>query len=157
MSDSVQAWAELRLVHALVTSAVARALEAEGVGPAEAFALYRLASGPAGGMRMGELADRLAMVQSAITRVIDRLEERGWVVREQPRDNRRTVYASLTPLGQSVFERIRPLLEATVNEHLAAPLAADQLAEFRGMLGRILERGGAIDRTADGRLPRSAG
>ncbi|HVA84890.1 MAG TPA: MarR family transcriptional regulator [Candidatus Saccharimonadales bacterium] len=150
-NEVLLAWNELRLVVALASGAINRALDAEGVGLAEASVLLRLAATQSGQLRMGELAGRLAMVQSGITRVIGRLEERGWVERVQPRDNRRTIYATLTVDGRAALERIRPVYERAVDEQFGRALSPEEAGELRGLLRQVLNRlgwsRGAVERS----------
>lgn len=68
---------------------------------------------------MTELAAGEGVTQPAITRVVNRLEERGWVAREgDPRDGR-AVMVRLTPAGRTVFERLRGEYRALVHEEMA--------------------------------------
>lgn len=139
-------WINLRHVHELVSTALSHGLEAQtGVGLSEAYVLFRLANAPSGCLRMGDLAGRLDMAQSGVTRLIDRLEERDWVVREQPRDNRRTTYARLTPAGRSAFERVKPVYARLIHDKLAASLPAADLADLRRLLRQVLEGLGACE------------
>ena len=49
------------------------------------------------------LASRLVSRAPDITRLLDKLEERGLVVRERPADNRRMVLIGLTPAGGALL------------------------------------------------------
>lgn len=95
--------------------------------------------------RMRDLADQLFVAQSGVTRVVDRLVAQGWVVREQPPDDRRTIYARLTESGRSVVAQAVPVYARTLTEKLAGGLSPEELSEFRRVLRRILERLGAWD------------
>src|SRR4051794_30933198 len=56
------------------------------------------------------LADRLVSRAPDITRLVDKLEARGLVVRERPADNRRVVRVGVTPAGLRLLKEIaRPL------------------------------------------------
>lgn len=69
--------------------------------------------------RITELAAGEGVTQPAITRVVNRLEERGWVSRESdPRDGR-VVMVRLTAPGRTVFERLRGEYRALVHEEMA--------------------------------------
>src|SRR5436190_18001308 len=58
------------------------------------------------------LASRLVSRAPDITRMLDKLEERGWIVRERPIDNRRVVLVGLTPGGLALLKRLdRPVRE----------------------------------------------
>jgi DNA-binding MarR family transcriptional regulator len=65
--------------------------------------LYR--SGDAD-VAMSELSRRLMVTGGNVTGLTDRLERRGWVVRERAAHDRRTQYVRLTPEGRARFEAI---------------------------------------------------
>src|SRR5437868_14435622 len=52
------------------------------------------------------LADRLVSRAPDITRMLDKLEERGLVVRERPPENRRVVRVGITPAGVALLHEI---------------------------------------------------
>ena len=59
-----------------------------------------------------DLANRLVSRAPDITRMLDKLEQRGWIVRDRPAENRRTVRVTITKLGLEHLERIAmPLRE----------------------------------------------
>ncbi len=69
--------------------------------------------------RITELAAGEGVTQPAITRVVNRLQERGWVARtSDPRDGR-AVMVSATPEGSAVFQRLRGESRALVHEEMA--------------------------------------
>jgi DNA-binding MarR family transcriptional regulator len=72
--------------------------------------------------QMLELADLLGVTRGGLTRIVDRLVERGWIERDRPASNRRTVNAVLTPAGQQAIEHARAVyldaLEQTLGAHL---------------------------------------
>lgn len=61
--------------------------------------LMFLAHAPDRRLRMSEISESVLISQSGITRLVDRLERRGWLGRETCTDDRRGQYAVLTDLG----------------------------------------------------------
>ena len=59
-------------------------------------------------LRMGELADRLLLSRSGITRLADRLERQGLIARERCTDDGRGYFAHLTEAGRELVEAARP-------------------------------------------------
>ncbi|HZZ71129.1 MAG TPA: MarR family transcriptional regulator [Pirellulales bacterium] len=56
------------------------------------------------------LARRLVSRAPDVTRMVDKLEERGWLVRERPAENRRTVFLGITPAGLDLLASLdRPV------------------------------------------------
>lgn len=140
------AWIDLARVYGSVRIALDRALETEtGIGLSESEVLFRLVFAPSGRLRMTDLADRLCMAQSGITRLVDRLVRRGWVVREPRPDNRRTVDARLTDSGRVAFEQVRPVYMRCIRDRFGRDLDAAQTAELRATLRRILGGLGAAE------------
>ena len=66
--------------------------------------LYELVRVPGNRMRMAELADKLLFTRSGVTRLVDRLERDGLVVRSDCDHDGRGVYAKLTEHGFDTFE-----------------------------------------------------
>jgi DNA-binding MarR family transcriptional regulator len=144
--EAIRAWLNLSQASAALRAGLGRTLEAEaGVGLSEIEVLRRLAYAPAERLRMRDLADQLFVAQSGVTRIIDRLVSQGWVVREQPPDDRRTVYARLTDEGRAIVERAVPVYARTVSEQLGDALSPADLADLRRVLRRVLENLGAWD------------
>ena len=71
-----------------------------------------LGDAPAGKLRMGELADRLLLSRSGITRLVDRLARQGLIERERCEDDGRGYYARLTPLGRETLAAIAATTDA---------------------------------------------
>lgn len=70
------------------------------------------------------LAARLVSRAPDITRMLDKLEERGWIARERPADNRRLVLVRITQSGLALLKRLdRPVRECHDRQlgHLALP------------------------------------
>jgi DNA-binding MarR family transcriptional regulator len=63
------------------------------------------ALGLQGEMRMGELAERVVVGASRITRNAKKLEERGLVARQRSTRSEREVLISLTPEGEALFQQ----------------------------------------------------
>ena len=70
--------------------------------------LLYLADTGDGRLRMGELAERLLLSRSGLTRLVDRLEHRGLVARERCEEDARGLFARITTEGRELFEAARP-------------------------------------------------
>ena len=58
--------------------------------------------GESGGLRIGELADRVGVDDTTATRMVDRLEELGLVGRRHAAEDRRATVVTLTPDGAEI-------------------------------------------------------
>lgn len=65
-----------------------------------------------------EIARDLGHDKGATTRLVDTLEERGWVTRARGEDDRRLVRIALTPAGEAIAARVRDVVIALWNDWL---------------------------------------
>ncbi len=82
-----------------------------------------------------EIASRMVEQCPGVTRILDRLVEKGLVHRERGEDDRRQVHCSLTPEGLSALEAAREAIQAAHREILGHFTPAELLA-----LVALLER-----------------
>lgn len=113
-------------------------LACHGLATAEFDVCIRLARSPEGLLRMTDLAAQTTLTSSGITRVVDRLVERGLVTRRSCATDRRTTYAVITDAGRQLLAEVLPgqieIIEAWVVEPLRA---AGRLAEFEAVLRTV--------------------
>ena len=118
-TEIVDVWHELLDRYARSMSALERALEHEhGLGVSEYEVLERLASSERSDLRMQELAEAVHLSQSALSRVVGRLEAEDLVVRKMCAQDRRGIYTCLTDAGRTRFEAARPTHRAVLAETL---------------------------------------
>ena len=123
--ELVDTWRDLLDRHARVTCALERRLQDEhGLGVSEFEVLDRLASVEGEGTRMQELADAVHLSQSALSRVVGRLEDDGLVVRAMCKHDRRGIFACLTDAGRDRAESARPTHREVLAETLGDPVPA---------------------------------
>jgi DNA-binding MarR family transcriptional regulator len=105
--------------------------------------------------RITELAAREGVTQPCITRLVDRLEERGWVRREPDRTDARVVLVTLTDRGRETLDRLRSEYRALMHEEMATLPARDiqTLARAIEILDQLIER--VRTETADAQVRRS--
>jgi DNA-binding MarR family transcriptional regulator len=118
--DLAAQWRGLMARHAAVSCALGAELgHAHGIGVHEFEVLEHLASADDGRRRIQELAEAVALSQSALSRLVARLEKEGLVQRCMCELDRRGIYASLTDAGRERYEQALP----TQREVLARTLA----------------------------------
>jgi DNA-binding MarR family transcriptional regulator len=137
---------ELRVWRAFLTAhaRVLRSLEAELVAAQRLSlvsydVLVQLAEAPERRLRMAELADRVLLSRSGVTRLVDRLERAGLVARQPVAADGRGVIAELTADG---LERLRNASRthlAGVVRHFVARFDADELAQLGALCDRLVE------------------
>ena len=67
---------------------------------------------PNDGIEMSELARKLGLDNSTITRLIVRLEKKGWVIREQSRRDKRAIRVLLKTKGLTIQHNIEKKIES---------------------------------------------
>jgi DNA-binding MarR family transcriptional regulator len=85
------------------------------------------------------LCQELRHDSGAMTRLIDQLEERGFIARRRKSADRRVVDLALTPAGRKMVNSLVPLTVNTLNDALADFTKAD-LQQFQSLLRRIIAR-----------------
>lgn len=114
-------WRELLARHARVNEALERELQARhGLSVTEFEALERIAERDTDGCRLQTLVDDVHMSQSALSRLITRLEGRGLVSRKTCAEDRRGMFACLTADGREALDAARPTQHAVLEQVLSA-------------------------------------
>jgi DNA-binding MarR family transcriptional regulator len=117
----VTGWRDLAACYSSVRGALDRELdEHHGLGMSEFEALDRLAEAPEAKQRMQELGEAMYLSQSALSRVVARLEREGLVCRDMCAEDRRGVYVRLTDAGKVRHAAARPTQLAVLAQHLGA-------------------------------------
>ncbi len=139
--EQIAAWRALARAFAGATRAQETALGGTGLDLSEYDVLVTLSTAPAEGIRPGDLAERVLLTKSGMTRLVQRLEARSLLERHAcPRD-RRGQYVSLTPAGRRLLRRAAPGLLRGLASALA-PLSRDELAALRRAAERMTEAAG---------------
>jgi DNA-binding MarR family transcriptional regulator len=106
--DELGAWRGLLRVHAALVKALdAELVEAHGLPLSSYEVLINLEAAPGRRRRMAELADGVLLSRSGMTRLVDRLERDGLLVRDNCVDDGRGCYAVLTDAGEEMLTRAR--------------------------------------------------
>ncbi|MET9121375.1 MULTISPECIES: MarR family winged helix-turn-helix transcriptional regulator [unclassified Streptomyces] len=116
-------WRDILSVHARTMCEIDRALHPHGLGASDFEVLDILASGElshAGELcRVQNIADRVHLSQSALSRLIGRLEKDGLVERTVCAEDRRGVWVALTRKGRDLHTEVRPLQRSVLARMLA--------------------------------------
>jgi DNA-binding MarR family transcriptional regulator len=136
----VRAWQALLHAHHDVVQALDRELrERHGVTFAEYDVLLRLGRAPERALRMSDLAERVLLSPSGVTRLVDRLSARGLVERKADPDDARVALATLTTEGTRSLRRAARTHLRGIREHFTSRLTETQL---RGVAAGLEEVAG---------------
>jgi MarR family transcriptional regulator, 2-MHQ and catechol-resistance regulon repressor len=134
-SADITAVGLLAEVFRALDSRLGRQVAEHGLGAVEFEVLLRLGRSPGQLLRMTDLSAQTSLTTSGVTRVVDRLVERGLVQREACASDRRTTYAVATDDGMAALREVLPGHVDLVRTTLTGPLGgAGRLDDFIGSL-----------------------
>jgi DNA-binding MarR family transcriptional regulator len=136
-SSPVMVWRSLMQVHAGVLQAIEAELQTRhDLSVSEFDALVNL---PADGARHQQLAERVILSRSALTRLVDRLESRGLVTRQRFGSDLRGVRICLTEPGRRLRREAARTNARVVRREFGDRLGADDTAALAHILHRLRE------------------
>ncbi|MBM7242843.1 MarR family transcriptional regulator [Rhodococcus fascians] len=117
-----QNWLALSVLHGRIESRIEKALQAgHNLSAREYWLLDVLArqhDGVGGHLQMKQVADAVVLSQSATTRLVTRLEDRGLLTRYLCSTDRRGIYTDVSDEGLALLEAARPTNDAALREAL---------------------------------------
>jgi DNA-binding MarR family transcriptional regulator len=132
-----EAWKAFIRAQAEVIHTLSRELEAEQGLPLTFYDVLIQLSIAGGRLRMSDLADAVVLSRSGVTRLVDRMVRAGLVRREACPEDRRSLYAALTPEGTRALKRARPFHLRGVAEHFGRHLSDEEAKTIAAALGRM--------------------
>ncbi|GAB4152914.1 MAG: MarR family transcriptional regulator [Cyanobacteria bacterium J069] len=101
--------------------------------------LFTLKKAPDYRLRLSDLADQILLSRSNLTRLCDRLETAGLLVRESCPSDRRGTYAVLTPAGLDMQAQMWSVYSAVIATHFAQHLTEADTETMQRVCGQMLE------------------
>jgi len=132
-------WRLFLVAHVRLLDAIGTRLNEAGLPPLEWYdVLFTLKEAPDYRLRLSEVANRVLLSRSNLTRLVDRLEADGLLRRERcPRD-RRGAYAVLTEAGLAMQEKMWAVYAEGIAESFAAHLSAEESQTMQRAFRRML-------------------
>lgn len=139
--DEQRTWRALLATTELLDDAIDRHLQSmSGLTRTSYVVMAMLSETPGRALRMSDLARQVNSSQSRLSHVVARLEERGWVRREQCPTDRRGQVAALTDAGYDVLAATAPCHVDTVRRLVFDPLTKAQVRELGVICQAVLAR-----------------
>lgn len=130
-----RAWRAFLLAHTKVIPILDAELAREmGLNLSQYEVLLWLHDAPDHSLRMSELAAKVVLSPSGITRAVDQLERRGFVERRVCDSDRRGYLAVLTGGGKAELQRASSVHVRGIREHFTGRLDEEQLAQLATLL-----------------------
>jgi len=134
----LDAWVAFLRSHAAITRELSAQLQrAHGLTLNDYEVLLHLSHADGGRMRRVDLAERVLLTASGITRLLDGLERAGFVCKETCPSDARVSYAKLTVTGR---EKLREAAETHlhgIDEVFLSRYSGSELATLAGLLNRL--------------------
>ena len=142
-ADELAAWRAFLRAHAHLTRQLETELMADADLPLASYdVLVQLSEAPGRRLRMTDLADRVLLSRSGLTRLVDRLERTGLVARAKCPNDARGTFTVLTDVGYERLRQAAPAHLDGVREHMTRHLDAPELAALTDLLTKLLQRDG---------------
>jgi DNA-binding MarR family transcriptional regulator len=137
-ASAVDAFVRLVRGHSAVTRAMNAQLVANhGLTINDFEALLHLSQAEEGRMRRVDLAEKLILTASGVTRLLDGLEEAGFVDRAACASDRRVTYAVLTEAGHAKLKEASQSHVADIRAFFETRFSSDELDQLAALLGRL--------------------
>jgi DNA-binding MarR family transcriptional regulator len=136
----LEAWRTFITAHARLIDAIdATLVDAEQLPLHWYDVLVELVEAPDRRLRLHELARRVVLSRSGLTRLLDRLEEAGLLSRQPDPSDRRGAYAVLTDKGREAMRRSWPVYARGIIKYFARHLSKSEAKTLTEMLKRMLD------------------
>jgi len=126
----------VRRLYSILSSRIESQFADQGLTLMQWIVLLYLRDGLA--LTASDIAREFRHDSGALTRVIDHLEQRGFLTRERSARDRRVVELHLTQDGRKIIDKLLPRVVGELNDALA-PLSRDEFEQFQSCLLRILD------------------
>lgn len=133
LEDHLGYW--LRRVSNHVSGAFTTALAGEGLSLAE-WVVLRLMHGQAP-FAQRQLAEATGLTPGALSKILDKLEAKGWALREAAEGDLRVQWCTLTRSGRSLVPRLAHLADRN-EAHCFGVLTARERATLRSLLLKVV-------------------
>ncbi len=134
----LEAWRKYYVSFWRVYGAIEADLDAAGLPSLSWYdALYELYLAPGRHLRMSELARSALLSRSGLTRLVDKLEKEGLIMRQSCPTDGRVQHAQLTAKGVEVLRKIWPVYRSGIARYFGAHLSAAEAKELAAMFGRV--------------------
>jgi DNA-binding MarR family transcriptional regulator len=138
-SPQENAWMLLLAANTRLIGRTEARLIAENLPPLAWYdVLWELEKG-GGRLRMHEIADRILLSRSNLTRLADRMEKARLIAREACPHDRRGAYCAITAAGRGMRARMWPVYRKAIDELFAAHLSEAEASSMATVLARVVQ------------------
>jgi DNA-binding MarR family transcriptional regulator len=137
----VRAWARLLGAQRLALQVVERALAGARLPPLAWYdVLLELERAGKPGLRPFELQESMLLAQYNLSRLLDRIEKRGYVERRECQQDGRGQVVVITAAGRAVRRQMWPVYAAAIKAAFTDHLGTREVAALDSLLGTLTDR-----------------
>ncbi|MFD2470849.1 MarR family winged helix-turn-helix transcriptional regulator [Amycolatopsis silviterrae] len=148
MSDpkiGLEAWRAMLLAHSTAVRAIETDVRRGGTVPLAWYdVLLELNAAGAKGLRMREVADRVVLSRTRVSRLVDELVRAGLVTKRPEPDDRRVSWAVITDEGVRALRETAPVYLRSIEQHFSAHVTDEEAAVLGKALLRVAEHGQSL-------------
>jgi DNA-binding MarR family transcriptional regulator len=137
-ATELAAWRGMLQMHAQITQLLDAQMRTEhGLSVSSYEVLMFLADAPDRRLRMAEIADRVLLSRSGLTRLVDRLVQLGYVTRCAAENDGRGAYVELTDAGLEQFQAAQRTHREGVREFYLGHLSTTDTVVLGDIFSRL--------------------
>ena len=134
------AWAVWLTAHATLLGRIGVALAEAKLPPLEWYdVLWELDKAEGGKLRMRELAQRIVLSRSNLTRLADRLEDAGLIERVDSPEDGRGYDCAITRAGRAMRKRMWPVYKSEIDSLFSRHITLDEARTIGVALARVVK------------------
>jgi DNA-binding MarR family transcriptional regulator len=137
--EQIAIWQSFLMAHAKVIRSLEQEMEAEQGLPLVWYDVLAQLDHKGGQLRLSVLADSVLLSRSNITRLVDRMANTGLVKREPCPEDRRGMYAVITPEGREALRRAWPGHWRGIVEHFIQHLSHEDVKALHTVLSKVVQ------------------
>lgn len=137
--EQLRTWRAFLNAHSTMLRRISRDLDEAGLPPLTWYdVLAALRDAPEARLRQVDLAERVLLSHSGLSRLLDRIEAKGLVKRVQCPGDRRSLHLTLTPEGREMLDRMWPVYARGIADDFLPALGSNpcEVRETLEAIGR---------------------
>jgi DNA-binding MarR family transcriptional regulator len=136
----VRAWARLTKAQRWALASIEQALNDAKLPPLAWYDVLLELERAGGGLRPFELEREMLLAQYNLSRLIDRMEEAGYVERHALKEDRRGQVIVITAAGKAMRRRMWSVYGPAIQAAIADHLTPKQIDTLSALLGELIEK-----------------
>lgn len=134
-----QAWTSLVRAQQIMIDKIERELKAHGLPPLNWYdILWALESSPEGRLRLNDIGNVVLLNKYNVTRLVNRLEEKGLVSKTSCPQDGRGIFACITDKGKETRQKMWYFYRNILNKNFFANYDEAELVNISSLMKRII-------------------